>query len=198
MKDHPKVDAYIEKHPAWKKELNALRKIVRSCELEETYKWAFPTYMLSGKNLIALGATKTYVGLWFFQGGLLKDPDKVLVNAQEGKTKAMRQWRLQPGAKINEKRIRAYILEAIENQKAGKVIKPDRNKQPLVIPEELGQALKVNADLSQHFEAMSLSCKREYAEYIAEAKRPETKLKRLEKIEPMILGGKGLNDKYKN
>ncbi|MGI9543723.1 MAG: YdeI/OmpD-associated family protein [Cyclobacteriaceae bacterium] len=197
MKNHPKVDDYVAKHQKWQKELRLLRKVVRSTGLEETFKWALPTYMYAGKNLIGLGATKSYVGVWFFQGGLLKDTKKVLVNAQEGKTKAMRQWRFESVMEIDEKLLKAYIEEAISNQKAGKAIKPDRNNKPLVIPDELNQALKANTNLSKHFEQLSLSCKREYAEYIAEAKRAETKIRRLVKIEAMIIDGKGLNDKYK-
>lgn len=197
MNNHPKVDVYVAKHQAWQKELKILRKIAQSSGLEETFKWSFPTYMVSGKNVLALGATKSNVGIWFFQGGLLEDKNKVLVNAQEGKTKAMRQWRFQSAQEIDEKLIKVYINEAIENQKAGKAIKPDR-KKPLVIPKELAQELKSNSNLSQHFEQLSVSSRREYAEYIAEAKKQETKLKRLEKIEPMILKGKGLNDKYKS
>ncbi|MBK7633096.1 MAG: hypothetical protein IPJ13_01585 [Saprospiraceae bacterium] len=43
--------------------------------------------------MVGLAAFKSYTGIWFFQGGLLDDKQQFLMNAQEGKTKAMRQWR---------------------------------------------------------------------------------------------------------
>ena len=94
--------------------------------------------------------------------------------------------------------IKEYVLEAIENVKLGKEIKPTRTSKPVNIPEELQQELNTNKELSTSFNTFSLSKQREYAGYIAEAKRASTKTKRLEKIIPMIMNGVGLHDKYKN
>jgi len=192
------VDDYIAKHPQWAEALTLLRDIVRAAPLEETIKWGSPVYTLDGKNVVGLGAFKAYAGLWFFQGALLKDPAQKLINAQENKTKALRQWRFASAAEIRAeaKTIAAYLHEAIENQKQGKSIKPERNK-PLDLPPELLERLAGDATLKARFEALSRGKQREYAEYITEAKRAETKEKRLEKIVPMILAGVGLNDKYK-
>jgi uncharacterized protein YdeI (YjbR/CyaY-like superfamily) len=60
------------------------------------------------------------------------------------------------------------------------------------------KAMTKNKKANTQFEAMTIGKQREYAEYIADAKREETKLKRIEKILPMIAQGKGLNDKYRN
>ena len=89
------------------------------------------------------------------------------------------------------------IEEAIAHQKAGREIKPDK-KKPLIIPDELSAALSKSPAAQKVFEAMGLTKKREYTDYISEAKRAETKIKRLEKIMPMIVENKGLHDKYKN
>lgn len=193
-----RVDAYIEKKEQWSKELSKLRNTLLELPIEETIKWGAPTYTFDGKNVVGLGAFKNYCGLWFFQGGLLKDEQKVLMNAQEGKTKAMLQWRFNTIDEIDTNLIKTYVLEAIENQKAGKVIKPQRNTKPLVIPEIFQQALDKDSRLKEQFESFSLSHKREYADHISEAKREATKQRRLEKIIPMILEKKGLHDKYKN
>ena len=158
-------------------------------------KWGIPTYCLQNKNIAGIGAFKNYAGLWFFNGSFLKDEAKVLINAQEGKTKGMRQWRFRSIEEIDEKLVLQYIAEAIQNQKDGKEIKPE--KKPLIIPVELKEALASDSQLVEAFDSMTLSCRREYAEHISEAKRPETKQKRLEKIKPMILKNVGLNDKYK-
>ncbi len=127
-----------------------------------------------------------------------EDPENVLINAQEGTTKGLRQWRFTSVQEIrgHQVTILSYLAEAIENQKAGKEIKPERNKA-MVIPEELEQAFKEDPALKDIFDALSLSKRREYAEHVASAKREETREKRLTKIIPMIIEGIGLNDKYK-
>ena len=197
MKKNKTVDEYFSKNTIWKNELTRLRKIINSTEMEETLKWGAPVYTVNDKNVVGIGAFKNYVGLWFFQGALLKDKNKKLVNAQEGVTKALRQWRFDSVKNIDDKLIKNYLLEAIENQKKGKSIKPSRNK-PLNIPAELVNEFKKNKKLKSSFEDLSLSKQRDYCQHISSAKREETKLKRLEKIIPMILDKKGLYDKYKN
>ena len=188
-----------EEYFSWNEEyrplLEKLRIMLLSSELEEKMKWGIPTYCLKNKNVAGIGAFKSYAGLWFFNGVFLKDKANVLINAQEGKTKGLRQWRFETIDEIDEKLVRTYIEEAIQNQKAGKEIKPE--KKPLIIPDELKEALAADGKLSEIFDSLSLSCRREYAEHIAEAKREETRQKRLEKIIPMILNKEGLNDKYK-
>ncbi len=191
-----KVEEYISKKPQWNEELKLLRSIMKSLELEETIKWGAPVYTNGGKNIVGLAAFKNYFGLWFFQGALLKDKQKVLMNAQEGKTSAMLQWRFTSIDEIDAELIKEYVIEAIEHKDAGRFIKP--KKKPLVIPSELQMALDKNEILKNNFESFTLGKKREYADYISEAKRVTTKEKRLEKIIPMILSGVGLNDQYKN
>jgi uncharacterized protein YdeI (YjbR/CyaY-like superfamily) len=88
------------------------------------------------------------------------------------------------------------VQEAILNQKLGKEIKADRKRKDIISP-ELNRFLESNARIKDSFITLSPAKQREYAEYISEAKRSETKQKRLEKIIPMILGKIGLNDKYK-
>jgi uncharacterized protein YdeI (YjbR/CyaY-like superfamily) len=134
--------------------------------------------------------------LWFFNGALLKDEEKILVNAQEGKTQALRQLRFSPEQDLDEEQIANFIREAINNQKAGLEIKAKLRK-PLEVPPELKQNFVENSELNTQFKQLGLSKQREYAEYISTAKREATKLSRLEKIIPMILQGIGLNDQYR-
>lgn len=197
MKSTKTIDEYISQSGEWEEALLLLRELMLDTRLEETVKWGAPVYALGKKNVVGLGAFKSYVGLWFYQGALLKDKAKKLQNAQEGVTKAMRQWRFQSADEIRTAAatIRTYIEEAIANQEAGKEIKATKNA-PLVIPDELAAFLASDASLKAAFEALSLGKKRDYAAHIETAKRAETKQSRLEKIKPMILEGKGLNDKY--
>ncbi len=200
MKKPTNVDEYILNNEKWQEGLVYLRELMLSTGLEETIKWMFPTYMLKGKNVVALCAFKDYFGIWFFQGGTLLDELKVLTNAQEGKTKAMRQWRFKSIKEVNQDQVITYVMEAIQNQKDGNIIKPSTTRKtpkPLIIPIELQEVFDENQLVLQHFNEFSLSNKRDFADFISNAKRQATKEKRLEKIIPMILQGEGLNDKYK-
>lgn len=196
MKKNRSPEEFFEGLKEWKSELEALRRIILSADLQETIKWGFPVYTFEGKNIVGLGKFKSYFGIWFFQGALLQDPGRRLINAQEGKTKAMRQLRFTSTAEIDEKLIREYIYEAIKNQLEGNEIKPVRG-QTLIIPEELRGALNEDSAFRKAFDSLTPGKQREYAEYIAEAKLPATRLNRLEKITPMIFQKVGLNDKYR-
>ena len=190
------VDAYIASAKYWQPELIKLRKILQALPLEETVKWGAPCYTHSGKNVVGLGAYKGYCGLWFYQGALLKDERGILVNAQEGKTKALRQWRFTAGKEIQPKLIKAYVSEALQLAAAGREIKPDRGK-PLVIPDELKDALASDAAAAKGFHGLTPGRQREYAQYIGEAKQASTRSRRLAKVLPLISAGIGLNDKYR-
>ena len=197
MKKVATIEQYLTLHEAWKNELMLLRDIITPLGLEEMIKWNAPTYVYKTKNVIGLGAFKNHFGIWFFQGALLNDDFKLLENAQEGKTKALRQMRFYKLEDINEEYITQYIKEAMQLVDLGKEIKPDRNKTT-EIPEALAQVLEQDANLKQAFDALTPGKQRDYANHIAEAKRSATKEKRIEKIIPLIREGKGLYDKYKN
>ena len=195
MKKHKTVDEFLEARESWKDEVVTLRKIINSTELVETVKWGMPVYTIDGKNVVGMGSFKAHFGIWFFQGAFLKDKSKKLINAQEGKTKGMRQWRMKSAEEIDKKLLLAYLNEAIQNQKDGKEIKPEKKK--LVIPDGLKAAFGDDPKLKTAFEKFNLTKQREFAEHIVEAKREDTKKKRLKKIIPMILDKVGLNDKYR-
>lgn len=189
-------DMYFETLEYWQKEMLLLRSILQKTGLTETIKWGIPVYTFNNENISGLAAFKSYAGLWFYQGALLKDEKKLLINANEENTKALRQMRFSSASDINTDLIEQYIYESVENFKAGIKIRPEQNK-PLTIPDILSQKIKQNQALDKAWNSLSLSCKREYCQYIAEAKKSETQIKRIEKIIPIILEGKGLNDKYR-
>jgi uncharacterized protein YdeI (YjbR/CyaY-like superfamily) len=199
MKRFQTVDEYIASSGHWEKSLRLLRELISSTALEETVKWGMPVYTLHGKNVVGFSAFKAWTGLWFYQGVFLNDPARKLINAQEGTTKGLRQMRFTCIQEIEESGeiILDYLKEAIQNQKEGKEIKPDRNK-PLEMPPELERAFSQDPSLKKSFETLPLSKKREYTEYVGSAKREETRRQRLEKVLPLIREELGLNDKYRN
>ncbi|PQJ14612.1 YdeI/OmpD-associated family protein [Aureicoccus marinus] len=198
MEKCEKIDLFYQEEHPFSEGVNTLRQWIKECGLEEDYKWQLPTYTWNKKNIVSIAKFKKHYGVWFFQGGLLQDAEGVLQNAQEGKTKAMRHWKFTAPQPDNKALVKAYVLEALENEKQGKRIAADRKApQAVALPELLQNEMKKDADFKRAFESLSPSKQRDYAEHISSAKREETKIKRWTTIVPMILDGKGLNDKYK-
>lgn len=179
----------------WQEELLFLKSIIDKTELVETIKWGGPIYVYNKKNVIGIGGFKNYFAIWFLNGVFLKDEKKRLINAQEDKTKSMRQWRFTSKEEVNEKEVLEYILEAIENEKQGKIIKP--SKKEMIVSELLEKEMIQNPALATAFQKFSPYKKYEFLEYIETAKQEKTKLSRIEKVIPMILANVGLNDKYR-
>ncbi len=197
MKRSKSVDEYLASTPAWREELTRLRDILNATGLHEEVKWGAPCYTHEGKNVVGIGGFKSYFGLWFHQGALLSDDAEVLVNAQEGKTKALRQWRMYAATDIKPAIIKRYVREAVRHVDGGRQIAANRSKT-VNVPDELQTAIRRTRGATAAFRALTPGRRREYAEYVADAKRPSTKQRRIEKILPMILAGAGLNDRYRN
>ncbi len=197
MTDSQKVDAFIAAQTKWKEKLQQLRAVFKKTELTEEVKWGKPTYTLNGKMVAAMADFKNHMALWFHQGVFLKDKHNKLINAQEGVTKALRQWRFEEEDEIDSKLVLEYIKEAIANAVAGKVLKKAVKKE-ISIPEIFKNALEEDKDLKKNFNSLTPGKQREYSEYIGEAKREATQQKRLEKCRELIKKGVALNDKYKN
>ena len=179
----------------WEEELLLLKSIIDKTELIETTKWGGPVFVYEKKNVIGLGGFKDYFAIWFFNGVFLKDDKKKLINAQEDRTKSLRQWRFTSKEEVNEKEVLDYILEVIENEKQGKIIKPA--KKEAIISELLEKEMSQNPALAEAFHKFSPYKQYEFLEYIETAKQEKTKSSRIEKIIPMILENVGLNDKYR-
>ena len=114
------LDDYLAAHADWAQVLEPLARVLRATELEETIKWGAPVFVLAGRHVVGLMAFKRYAGLWFFDGALLEDPQGVLVNAQAGKTRGLRQWRFDVDEVVDEARVADYVARAIDNARAGR------------------------------------------------------------------------------
>jgi len=190
------VEDYLESVPQWQPEVTRLVELLRTCDLEEQVKWGMPCYTANGHNVVAVASFKPYFGLWFYDGAMLDDKDGVLVNAQEGKTKALRQWRMTKAGDIKPAAIRRYVkaAETARREKASPAAKPVSVR----LPDELATVLARDKALAKKFAALTKGRQRDFAEHIANAKRDDTKRKRLEKILPMIKAGEGLHDRYRS
>lgn len=195
MKDQ-KAEEWTKYNGNWAEANEKIQQVVNETELVKEFKWGGDIYTFNKKNVLAFSGFKNHFALWFHNGVFLKDQYKVLVNANEEKTKALRQWRFNSADEIDVEKVREYVLEAIQLVKDGKEIKPQKSV-PKEVDGILKETLNQNNKLFTSFKALTSGRQKEYIEYIDEAKQEKTKISRIEKIKPMILEGKGLNDKYR-
>jgi uncharacterized protein YdeI (YjbR/CyaY-like superfamily) len=194
-----KVDAYIAKSAPFAKEiLEHLREIVhKACpEVEETIKWGFPHFEYKG-ILCSMAAFKAHCAFGFWKGAIMQDPKKVMTII--GKTSMGSFDRITSiGDLPSEKIMIAYIKEA-KTLNENDIKLPDRAKSKTVsfeTPEYFLKALKKNKKASETFQAFSNSNKKDYVEWITEAKTESTREKRMETSIKWIAEGKIRNWKY--
>jgi uncharacterized protein YdeI (YjbR/CyaY-like superfamily) len=174
----------------WEAEIAEMRRVLGGLAMKEEYKWGKPTYTVDGKNVVIIQGFKEYFGLGFFQGGLLKDPKKVLV--QLGQVHAARVMKFTSAKEITAKAatIRAYVREAIAVEKAGLRIKPKQTSD-FPVPEELSELFRRNARFKRAFVALTPGRQRSYLYHFAAAKQSATRVARIEKAMPAIFDGRG-------
>ncbi len=161
-----RAEALFQKHPGWRPTLTALYQILRNSELEETVRWGVPTWTHKGSIVVSLVAFKPYAGLWFHQGALLDDPLGVLAKPEGSNIKAQRQWRFKAEDKLSARKVNDYLRGAIRLAEQGIKVAPEKGR-PVEIPPVLAAQFRFDETLKASFEALSLSKRREYAEYVA-------------------------------
>lgn len=174
----------------WQAEIEALTAILADFPLTEERKWGKPCFTQDGKNIVILQGFKDYFALGFFQGALLRDPKKLLV--QLGQTQAGRVMKFASAKEIVAKAstIKAYVREAMAVEKAGlKVEKKTTSDFP--VPDELKEMFAKEPRLKKAFEALTPGRQRSYLYHFAGAKQAATRTARIEKAKPAIFAGRG-------
>jgi uncharacterized protein YdeI (YjbR/CyaY-like superfamily) len=193
----PRIDAYIAKSAEFARPiLSHLRELIHlGCPaVEETIKWGFPSYMYHGM-LCGTASFKQHCTFGFWKGSLI-------VNEEGKSTDAMGQFgKIRSLADLPaDEEILAYLREAMRlNEQGVKVQKEPKPRKPeLPAPADLDRALDANPDARRHFDAFSPSKRRDYVEWITEAKAAATREKRLAQAVEWIAEGKARNWKYEN
>ncbi|WP_256757702.1 YdeI family protein [Cohnella sp. WQ 127256] len=191
---NPKVDEYLSRSKKWKEEYEKLRTIVLDCELTEEFKWMHPCYTFDNKNIVLIHGFKEYCALLFHKGALLQDTPGILIQQTEN-VQAARQIRFTNVQEIIEMEsiVKAYILEAIEVEKAGLEVNFKKNTE-FVVSDEFQNKIDENPALKTAFEALTPGRQRAYLLHFSEPKQAKTRESRVEKHMQQILNGKGLND----
>lgn len=195
----PKVDEYIEKSLDFAQPiLNSLREIIHeTCpDTEETIKWKFPTFMYKGKILCSIVSFKQYCSMGFW----LHDKIKTLKEI-ETDVKKTNMFSLGKITKIEDipsrSLLKKIIQEAMELTDMGATLKKaTQSKTEVEIPDYFKEALVQNKKAAEIFEKGSPSFRKEYANWITDAKTETTRNKRMEQAIEWISEGKGRNWKY--
>jgi uncharacterized protein YdeI (YjbR/CyaY-like superfamily) len=187
----------MQENTIWSEELRQIAEIIGKAPLVKEIKWGAEVFTWNGKNVVSYGGFKNHFAIWFYNGVFLSDKYNVLVAASDGKTKSLRQWRFTSASDIDEVKIAEYLLEAIEIEKQGLKIAPEKSAEFTLSP-FLAEAFSNDPDFKSAFEKLTPGRQKEYSKYVDEPKQEATKKARIEKILPQILEGKGLYDKYKN
>ncbi len=188
-----KVDDFLKNAVLWNKEMEALRKIVLSCNLDEDFKWNKPCYSLDGKNVLIIQGFKNYCAILFFKGALLKNSDGLLVKTGAN-TQVGRQARFVSVSEITKHRraLITCIKEAIDVEKSG--VKPKVSSDSISIPAELNTKMKNDPAFKKAFQKLTPGKQRGYIYYFSQAKQSATRTTRIEKYVPKILKGLGMLD----
>ena len=196
-KRDPRVDAYIEKSADFAKPILTRFRVAvhKGCpDVEETLKWSMPAFMHHG-ILCGMAAFKAHCAFSFWKYKLLFEDGAPFAGEGMGQFGKITSIKEMP----TEKQLVAYIRKAAELNEAGiKVARPPAQKRALTIPPDLSAALKKNKRALAAFEKFPPSHKREYVEWITEAKRDETRAKRLAQAVEWMAEGKSRNWKYEN
>lgn len=196
----PRVDAYIDKAEQFAQPiLLHIRKLVHKAfpEIIETMKWSFPHFEHKGV-VCSMASFKQHCAFSFWKASIMKDPNKILqikVRGAMGHFDRITSIKDLPQDKI----MIAYIKEAISLNESGikLPVKPKSSPKPLEIPDHITKALKKNAKANKTFEAFPYSHKKEYINWITEAKTDATKEKRIATMIEWLEEGKDRNWKYR-
>ena len=197
---NPAFDAYIEKSADFAKPiLNHLRSLVHKVcpAADEKIKWGFPNFEYKNEMLCHFASFKKHCAFGFWKGSLMKDQwlkeNAEMENAMGhyGKITSLEDL---PADKI----IMTHIKEAMKLNDEG--IKVPRTKpgkaSPIETPGYFLKEIRKNKNAWSNWEKFSNSHKKEYVEWIVDAKREETRDKRMQQAIEWITEGKGMNWKY--
>jgi uncharacterized protein YdeI (YjbR/CyaY-like superfamily) len=194
----PRVDAYIARSAEFARPiLTHLREVIHAAcpDVEEDIKWGFPHFLYHGL-LCHMASFKEHCAFGFWKGSRIVDND------DKATEKAMGQFgRITALSELPSKKVLAgYIKKTMERNVSGEKAPPSPKKapRPVVVPDDLAAALQTNAAAAATFDGFSLTNKREYVDWLTEAKTDATRARRLNTALEWMAEGKPRNWKYMN
>jgi len=194
-KTDPRVDQYIAKAADFAKPiLTHIRKVVHAAcpDVEETMKWSFPHFDYKGEMMCSMAAFKAHCAFGFWKSSLVLDrPAARDAMGHFGRITSVRD--LPPDRVLG-----GYVKKAATlNDEGIKVArKPVPPKKPLSVPGDFAAAMRKKAAARKTFDSFSPSQRREYVDWVSEAKTDATRLKRMTTAVEWLADGKTRNWKY--
>lgn len=197
-KKDPRVDAYIARSAEFAQPvLKHVRALVHAIcpDVAETLKWQVPFYVYKG-ILLGTPAFKQHCAVVFWKGKLIVDEQGKNISVSMGQFSRITKLADLPSKKV----LSGYIVKAMalneSGTKAPSRAKSKAKSKSLAVPTDMAAALKKNAKARATFEAFSPSKRRDYIEWITQAKRDETRQSRLKTTIAWLAQGKPRNWKY--
>jgi uncharacterized protein YdeI (YjbR/CyaY-like superfamily) len=187
----PRVDAYIQRAaPFARPLLEQLRRDLHAAspDLDESIRWGMPAFLHGGRLVAMLAAFKAHASFGFWRAN-------EAATAREGMGQFGRLTSLHdlPGAALIAEGVRAAIARA----EAGAPRAPRKPARPeAVVPDDLRAALAERPAAAATFAAFPPGQRREYVDWITEAKRSETRARRLVQALEWLDEGKTRNWKH--
>ena len=195
------IDAYIAKSADFAKPiLNHLRELVhKTCpEVEEKLKWSMPHFDYKGEMMCGMAAFKQHASFGFWKAVLMKDP--VLIESAKTEVAMGHLGKITSLKDLpSDKKLAAWIKEAMAlNDKGIKLPAKAKaaDKKELVVPDYFIKALAKNKKAQKVWDAFAYSHKKEYLQWITEAKTEPTRESRIATALQWVSEGKGRNWKY--
>ena len=195
----PRVDAYIAKSVEFSRPiLTHLRDTVHSAVpgAEETIKWGMPFFMYNGRILCSMAAFKAHAAFLFWKGSQVVEPSANRNDEGMGQFGRLTKVSDLPGKKVLTGYIKKAVTMHAELAKSPPKPKPRAAKPPIPMPASFKSALGKDKKAKAAFEKLSPSHRREYLEWITEAKTDTTRDKRIATSIEWIASGKSRNWKY--
>jgi hypothetical protein len=197
MNPTEQINLYIAEHPEWQRKLLVrIRQLIHGADehVQENWRWNMPHFDHSDHIMIGMAAFKEHVAVWFHKGALIKDPKKLFEKADE---KGMRSYKIKEGDALNEAAFTDLVKKAVAlNTKGTKLGDAKPAKKALVVPDDLMKVLEHDEQAMSVWSKASYSWKKEYVEWITDAKKEETRKRRIAEAYQMIREGVGLNDRH--
>jgi hypothetical protein len=196
-----RIDAYIKKSAGFAKPiLTHIRELVhKACpDVEETMKWSFPHFDYKGEMMCSMAAFKQHAVIGFWKASLMKDP--MLMENAKSETSMGHLGQLKTLKDLpSDKKLIGWIKEAMKlNDKGIKIAaRPKAAAKAVAAPDYFLSAVKKNKKAFRYFEEFSNSAKKEYIEWVTEAKTDTTRDQRLATAVEWMSEGKSRHWKYK-
>ena len=191
-----RIDAYIAQAAGFAQPILAHARAVvhEACpQVEETVKWGMPTFQYGGRILCSMAAFKQHASFGFWQHAQVMETAERTGMGSFGKMTMVRDF---PARRTLFSLIRKAMALIDVGAKPDTARTPRAAKPVLRVPADLRDALAGNAAAKKSFDGFSPSARRDYIEWITDAKRAETRMRRLEQVIAWLAEGKTRNWKY--